>query len=149
MTPFGNMPRRYFLQVLFSLPIYALIGPHHSDTPKAAADAVDPLQSKLVSFFSHKESAQHVGLEYLKSTPLEADTHLLANLVCSCSEEYRERLMRADSRRFRELLLQRLCLDFEQDRVVSVNGWILAVTEARLCALSALLQEVPVTRYRS
>jgi hypothetical protein len=136
MTPSESIPRRFFLQVLFSLHIYALIGQY---ARKDTSNSVDPLPSKLGSFFSHKESATKVGLEYLKSTPMEADIYLLSNLICSSNEEHRAKLLHADSRKLRELLRQRLCLDFEQDRIVNVQGWILAVTEARLCALAALL----------
>jgi hypothetical protein len=139
MTPSGKIPRRLFLQTLFSLHVSAFIGLAHSHARQKADGSVDPLPAKLVSFFSHKESAKQVGLEYLKSTPMEADVHLLTRLICSFNEEYREKLLQSDSKRLRDLLRQRLCIDFEKDDVVTVNGWILAATEARLCALTALL----------
>jgi hypothetical protein len=128
-----------FLQTLSFLHISAFIGLAYPYARKEAADFSDPLPSKLVSFFSHKESAKNIGLEYLKSTPMEADVHLLTSLICSFNEEYREKLLRSNSKRLRELLRQRLCLDFEKDDIVTVHGWILAATEARLCALTALL----------
>jgi hypothetical protein len=139
MTPSGKIPRRLFLQTLFSLHVSAFIGIAHSYARKETVDSVDPLPAKLVRFFSHKESAKNVGLEYLKSTPMEADVHLLTGLICSSSGDYREKLLHSDTKRLRELLRQRLCLDFEKDNIVTVNGWILAATEARLCALTALL----------
>jgi hypothetical protein len=139
MTPSRNLPRRLFLQMLLSLHVFALSRPAHSYARQDASKPFDPLPSKLASFFLHKESAKKVGLEYLKIVPMEADIYLLSNLICSFNEEQRAALLYADSRRFSELLRQRLCLDFEQDRIVTVHGWILAVTEARLCALTALL----------
>ena len=139
MTPSGKIPRRLFLQALLSLHVYALVGPAHPYDRKDISNAFDPLPSKLASFFSQKESAKQVGLGYLKTAPMEEDIHLLTNLICLSNKEHREVLLHADSRRLRELLRQKLCLDFEHDRVVHVNGWILAVTEARLCALTALL----------
>jgi hypothetical protein len=139
MTPSGNLPRRLFLQMLLSLHVYALSRPARSFARKDAPKPFDPLPSKLANFFHHKQSAKKVGLEYLKIAPLEANIYLLSNLICSYNEDYRATLLHADSRKFRELLQQRLCNDFEQDRIVSVHGWILAVTEARICALTALL----------
>jgi hypothetical protein len=139
MTPSGNLPRRLFLQVLLSLHVLVFSRPAHSYARKDAVEPSDPLPSKLASFFQHKQSAKKVGLEYLKIAPSEADTSLLSNLICSDDEDYRAKLLCADPSRFNELLRQRLSVDFEQDRIVCIHGWILAVTEARLCALTALL----------
>jgi hypothetical protein len=139
MSASGNIPRRLFLQMLLSLYVFPLGRPAYSHTRKDASHAFDPLPSKLASFFLHQESAKQVGLEYLKIAPMEADICLLSNLICSFNEKQRAALLYADSRGVSELLRQRLCLDFEQDHVVTVHGWILAVTEARLCALAALL----------
>jgi hypothetical protein len=139
MTLSGNLPRRVFLQMLLSLNVYALSLPAYPCAQQDASHSFDPLPSKLSSFFHHKQSAKNIGLEYLKIAPMEADISLLSNLICSFDREYRVQLLHANSRGFRELLRQRLCVDFEQDNIVIVNGWILAATEARLCALTALL----------
>jgi hypothetical protein len=139
MTPSGNLPRRIFLQVLLSLHVFMFSRSAHSYARKDAVGPSDPLPSKFASFFQHKQSAKKVGLEYLKIVPSETDISLLSNLICSCDEGYRAKLLHADPSRFNELLRQRLSVDFEQDRIVCIHGWILAVTEARLCALTALL----------
>ena len=139
MTPSGNLSRRVFLQMLLSLNVYIFSCPAYSHAQKDASHSFDPLPSKLASLFHHKQSAKKVGLEYLKIAPREADISLLSNLICSFDGEYRVKLLHADAGGFRELLRQRLCLDFEQDHIVTVHGWILSVTEARLCALTALL----------
>jgi hypothetical protein len=139
MTLSGNLPRRVFLQMLLSLNVYALSRPACSYAPQEAPHFSDPLPSKLASFFLHKQSAKNIGLEYLKVAPMEADISLLSNLICSFDGDYRVELLHADSGGFRELLRQRLCVDFEQGDIVIVNGWLLAATEARLCALTALL----------
>jgi hypothetical protein len=139
MTPSGNLPRRLFLQMLLSLHVFVLSRPAHSYARKDEVKPFDPLPSKLASFFHHNQSAKKVGLEYLKMAPSEADISLLSNLICACDEHYRAKLLRADSSKCRELLRQRISVDFEQDCVVNVQGWILAVTESRLCALTALL----------
>jgi hypothetical protein len=139
MTPSRSISRRFFLQTLLSLHIYVLSPLARTYARKDAADLLDPLPSKLGTFFRHGKSAKAIGSEYLKIAPMESDIYLLSNLICSFNEEHRTELLYADSRRFRELLRRRVCVDFEQDRIVKVHGWILALTEARLCALSALL----------
>ena len=39
----------------------------------------------------------------------------------------------------REILLQQIREDFEQECTVNIEGWILSQTEAHLCALTALV----------
>jgi hypothetical protein len=39
----------------------------------------------------------------------------------------------------REILLQQIREDFEQERTMNFGGWILSQAEARLCALTALV----------
>jgi hypothetical protein len=41
-------------------------------------------------------------------------------------------------RAIRRFMKKQCRVDFARDRVVLVDGWLLAVTEARLCALAAL-----------
>jgi len=115
----------------FMPPGWALRRPH-------AIIPSDPLASKLVSFFVHEDSAKMVGLEYLRSAPLERDVCLLVDLICSFRFDRRTRLLQADAEKFREILLHQKQQDFECDRTVNVRGWILSQTEVRLCALTAL-----------
>jgi hypothetical protein len=92
----------------------------------------------LANFFIHKESASSVGIEYLKCVPKEADVHTLVHLIFSTKSELRTELNKADTNKFRKLLLLQQRQDFEHGRTVKVQGWILSETEARLCALAAL-----------
>jgi hypothetical protein len=47
-------------------------------------------------------------------------------------------LVRASVPEMSALLNDRIRQDFASEQVVKVDGWILSITEARLCALTAL-----------
>jgi hypothetical protein len=70
-----------------------------------------------------------IGGKYLQQHPLEKNVgHLLEGIAVSAPRD-------------RELMLalqQRIRQDYVEERVVKLEGWILSVTEARLCALTAL-----------
>jgi hypothetical protein len=91
----------------------------------------------LTAWLRHARSAAVVGREYLKIAPREADAAVLRHLIGD------DRAMaaatgRASARAMREHLRTRARQDFEDGRIVTLQGWILSVTEARLCALVAL-----------
>jgi hypothetical protein len=138
MTMFANVTRRTFLRILFFSGVFG---------PIRGADFVKPdnyhspdlLPWKLAHFFLHKESAKVVGLEYLRVVPMEADVQFLADLICSLKEKTRAEFAHADAQKLRVLLLRQQRQDFERGRIVNVHGWILSRTEARLCALAALV----------
>ena len=87
-------------------------------------------------FDGDQSSARAVGREYLRQTPTEASVAKLVSLICADDTEpppsVRSRQAICDwvSPKSRD--------DFRSGRVVKVHGWILSVTEARLCALSAI-----------
>lgn len=93
---------------------------------------------RLVAVLRRPASAAVVGRAYLAGHPAEADRDWLAaqldaDLRCqNCNPA------RSDAARLRAGLARQLRVDFAQSRVVRVDGWVLSVTEARLCALAAL-----------
>jgi hypothetical protein len=78
----------------------------------------------------HRESAARLGRAYLAATPGEADPSRLATLILGAPAvpEGREAARVAS----------RIRADFDAGRVVTVDGWIVSTTEARLCALCAI-----------
>ena len=80
-----------------------------------------------------------VGREYLRSVPEEEDARLLVDLICSGQAVGRADLVGADLKELREWLRHQQRQEFEHGRIVKVQGWILSETEARLCALAALV----------
>ncbi len=93
---------------------------------------------RLAGFLKHEESARIVGREYLRAVPAEASRGMLtARVVEQLPGGFRAVDTASDSR-LRELLLRATAADFRDLRTVELRGWVLAQTEARLCALAAL-----------
>jgi len=139
MSAYIDKSRRSFLHILGCLSLFLLSRPTHSLIKPGESRTSDPLASSLANSFIHRESAAIIGLEYLRYSPAEANIHLLVDLICSSRPERRAELAKADTERCRGLLARQQRQDFEHNRVVKVHGWILSETEARLCALAALL----------
>lgn len=138
MTTFVNVTRRAFLRVFFLLGVVGVIrGTDFVKTDSSHSPSLLPW--KLTHFFLHKESAKVIGVEYLRVAPMEADVQLLTGLICSFEEKRRAEFAHADAGKLRILLLRQQRQDFERGRIVNVHGWILSRTEARLCALAALV----------
>jgi hypothetical protein len=87
------------------------------------------------------EGARAVGREYLRAFPAEASREALAARVVEQLPGGARALVTASDGRLRELLLSAAAADFGDLRTVELQGWVLARTEARLCALAALRGE--------
>lgn len=98
------------------------------------------LSTKLVDLFHNKNSARAIGLEYLRIAPaLERHPRELTRLICSHWQEREKQIDHADIGRLKQILMDQQREDFANGRIVNVQGWILSETEARLCALAALV----------
>ncbi|MGH3452501.1 MAG: hypothetical protein ACRDQW_17730, partial [Haloechinothrix sp.] len=86
----------------------------------------------------NQESARLVGREYLRVVPAEASTRVLAARVAERLPGGFRALDTAKDDRLHELVLRATLEDFRGLRTVELHGWVLARTEARLCALAAL-----------
>jgi hypothetical protein len=135
----ATVTRRNLLRTLLCLSAFALPWPPHALAKWLGSRAHEPLALSLATFFSHKESAKIIGLQYLRFAPKEADVHLLVELICSHRPERRRELTIAEVNKRRQLLLLQQRQDFEHGRIVKLHGWILSETEVRLCALAALV----------
>jgi hypothetical protein len=93
---------------------------------------------RLAVLLAHEESARVVGREYLRAVPAEASSEALAARVVERLPGGFRTVAAESDRRLRELLLGATTDDFRDLRTVEVQGWVLAQTEARLCALAAL-----------
>ena len=139
MKRFAIMTRRSFLSLFFFLGTIAVIRSEDVFVQADGSHNHHLLASKLANFFHNKESARIVGLEYLRVVPIEADARQLTKLICSHWQERYGETAHADIAQIKQLLLRQQRDDFEKDRIVRVHGWILSETEARLCALAALI----------
>jgi hypothetical protein len=97
------------------------------------------LATRLAAFFTHKESAKVIGLEYARKYPQEADARVLLDRITTSLNVGDVGLFGAASSNLHGLLVRTMREDFAVDRVVKLQGWVLSVTEARLCALAALM----------
>jgi hypothetical protein len=110
------------------------------ERPRTPGGAAAPaLARQLVGVLVHKDSADVVGRAYLAERPAEADSLILFDLICGAEPEARPDLARTDRQALGQWLGRRQREDFDRGRIVKVNGWILSETEARLCALAALV----------
>lgn len=95
---------------------------------RAAARPLDWIPAGL----GESRSAGLLGREYLATVPWEADREVLRRLLPRL--DHREAAGDAPGEPLRRWVRD----DFDAGRVVSVRGWLLSRTEARLCALVAL-----------
>lgn len=97
------------------------------------------LPMRLAALLTHKESAKVIGIAYVQKYPQEAGVRILLDQIASSPAVGDVGLFGAADQNLRELLERMIREDFAVDRVVKLQGWILSATEARLCALAALL----------
>ena len=88
----------------------------------------------LEQMFSDPEAPRSVGRSYLEIYPQEADKRQLMWSILGAKSPQ-------DLDTFRRVLHSRRNQDFHRENFVIVDGWMLSRTEARLCALTRLLQD--------
>jgi hypothetical protein len=76
------------------------------------------------------------GKIYLKNTPLESNEDKLVQLLANNNSIANSE----DQKAIHYYLDKKIQHDFETGNTVMVKGWVLAVTEARQCALFSLIK---------
>ena len=94
---------------------------------------------RLVRAFSSPESAAELGRAYLATASRERSPALLVDRIAASLPAGYKVLRTADDGQLKSLLARRLKEDFAAGNTVTVDGWVISRTEARLCALAALL----------
>ncbi|MGH3031021.1 MAG: hypothetical protein ACRDNE_09710 [Gaiellaceae bacterium] len=97
---------------------------------------------RLARLLRHQESARLVGREYLRVVPAEASARVLTARVAERLPGGLRSLDTAGDERLHELVLRATLEDFQELRTVELHGWVLARTEARLCALAVLRERL-------
>lgn len=105
-------------------------------------NAFQPLADRLSALPAQRGSARIVGHRYLVLVPEEAQATVLAARIAGSAGRY-SHLTRASTRTLRAVLARRQRQDFAEGETVSIDGWVLSRTEARLCALVALDRRAP------
>jgi hypothetical protein len=100
---------------------------------RVTSSADDSPTRRLADALGDRDAARAVGERYLAERPGEADEARLVRLLAPLGDAS---ALSADelARRVRDAVHE----DFVRGRVVTVDGWYLSRTEARLCALSTL-----------
>jgi hypothetical protein len=137
MIKHGNISRRNYLHILVCLSALGLARSTRTLAIFGGRSESETLTTRLTEIFRHRESASVIGREFLRCVPAEADEHLLIDLICSSRKEQRAKLARANSGMLREWILRQHRKDFENGRIVNIQGWLLSKTEVRVCALLA------------
>jgi hypothetical protein len=87
---------------------------------------------------ANTDNARAIGRSYLRLCPQEASADILERHIarrCDAISSGEGARAAGDGRtRFANAVAR----DFAEERIARVDGWILSVTEARLCALAAL-----------
>jgi len=130
--------RRHFLASALAGAVLLALG---SRTPLPSDVAPAPLTraaTRLARLFPRGQSAHRIGRLYLRQAPSEDDAPALVHLIVASLSVPLDALHRLDDGAMRELIERRVRQDFADGRTASVDGWVLSVTEARLCAVAAL-----------
>ena len=131
------MKRRQFVIALGAWVAFCTARPHRAWAWLRSSPHPDAAE-RLLSALGRPASAAVVGRRYLAGHPQEADRQWLAGELDADLRRQGCDSRQADAARLRAGLARQVRTDFARSRVVRVDGWVLSVTEARLCALAAL-----------
>jgi hypothetical protein len=87
---------------------------------------------RLLDVLRDEAIVRDLGRRYLERFPDEDGPHTLAEAILADTRT-------TDTMPFPAWIANRVQRDFAEGRTVTLNGWILSVTEARQCALYSLL----------
>src|SRR5689334_4386069 len=107
----------------------SLIGSLLASRGAHAAEA-NPVERLLAAVLPHREAAAAVGRAYAATGAESVGPHLLDRVMPA------DQVAAASDVELRTLLGAKRREDFREGRTVTVEGWVLSVSEARLCALA-------------
>jgi hypothetical protein len=93
---------------------------------------------RLLAALRERRSAAAVGRAFLAVYPGERDAERLAQDIMASVGGRDPALAAGGTRDLRQAISRQIRRDFASSLVVSVDGWILSETEAKLCGLAAL-----------
>jgi hypothetical protein len=94
--------------------------------------ACERMRKKLISLLHEPERARKVGAVYLRSPPgrLNPPTGLAETMLAEMGPNAGDEAIRRD-------IVARIRRELQDVQVISLDGWIMSLTEARLCGLVA------------
>ena len=139
MSASPGISRRRFLAALGCAGMSLLCVPGYRSQKLLGDVSASHLGARLAGVFTHSESAHTVGLQYLRTAHGERDLNTLIRLIASILPGGHRALVVSNDADLRHLLGMQVRRDFEEERTVKLDGWILSLTEARLCAIATLV----------
>jgi hypothetical protein len=129
--------RRRFMVGLVSLPLVGMVDMTRIQEQilHLIRDSAPALQALMLALFENPEGARVVGQRFLSLYQNEAQLDFLLSKIFQGGVVPRNECMLS------AYLDIRKRLDFEKAHVVNVDGWVLSVTEARVCAVVALTKK--------
>ena len=128
------MKRRNFIQLSAFAAAAVSFPLLHSCNPSATEQAM--FQPVFLSRLFDEQMIRDAGKAYLEKTPAENDDDKLEQLLANNNTITNSK----DEKAIHQYLDEKIKRDFETGNTVLVKGWVLAVTEARQCALFLLLK---------
>ncbi len=131
------MRRRLFLTLTSAMGIFVALAP--IGLLRRSIAAPDPktatIAARVGEIFQNPDGARTIGRAYLAiCSPRPLKRSLLADLTMRLGRD----LHAVDSETLGRRLAIQVRKDMAGDRTIVVNGWVLAETEARVCALLAM-----------
>src|SRR5688572_30200096 len=106
------------------------------DSCNAPVSGPTTTQPDFLSRLFDEITIRKTGQAYLQKTPAENQESKLIQLLTGNDPIAGS----SDERAIQQYLDEKIKKDFEEGNTVMVNGWVLAVTEARQCALFSLIK---------
>jgi hypothetical protein len=95
-------------------------------------NSCERMRKKLISLLHEPERARRVGTVYLRSPPgrLNPPIGLAEAMLAEIGPDAGDEAIRRD-------IVERIRRELQDVQVISLDGWIMSLTEARLCGLVA------------
>jgi hypothetical protein len=129
MSGRGTVDRRVFLVRTFML---AAAGALASPLAGCGSGGGEATAEDLAAWMLRDDAVIRLGQEYLAAHEDEADAAVLTGLLAAGLPDL-------DDPAARRALLARVRDDYAAGRTVILSGWVLSVSEGRLCALATLM----------
>jgi hypothetical protein len=130
-----HLDRRSVVQTLGVAGLTLAVGPGAGYGKALPGTADAPLARWLKCMVADLESARRVGQVYLQKAPEEADRD---RLLMQIFPELTPARQIDSPAAWRRAYTAKCRQDFAEGQTVRIDGWVLSLTEARLCALAAI-----------
>ena len=130
-TLYSKMDRRNFIKKSCSLTIFASTFTYHNIVAQTSPT------EKLLSILNNRQSAVLIGLAVRDNIGYSLQSTDLLSLILSDINLTIADLNLISKASLANLLVQQNATDFDLNRIINAKGWMLGLTEARLCVLAA------------